>query len=211
MEVMTSHRDNFLHKSPFNSGKLIVSQGRSRFIDNNLWSSVSDEFSQPRDAIANDTSDESDEESLGDDSGDIILGLTPSSHGGIAHLHPNTENMFRLWQVFLDNVNPMTKIVHRPSIEKQLIKASKDLEAIPRGLECLMFAIYTCAVGSMSNEECEKMFDTSRDVLFKRYRTGCRRALARAKFLGTGDLMVCQGFVLYLVGLSLFHLCMLSG
>lgn len=192
-------RDNFLSKSPYNTGKLIVSHGRSRFVDNNLWTSVSDEFTQPRDAIAEDSTDESDDESLGDDSGDIVLGLTPSSHSGVAHLHPNRETLFQLWNVYLENINPMTKIIHKPSLEKQLIQASNDMDSIPRGLECLMFSIYTCAVGSMSEEDCEQRFGEARDVLFKRYRTGCRRALARAKFLGTGDLMVCQSFVLYVV------------
>lgn len=190
---------NFLSKAPYTTGKLIQSHGHSRFVDNNLWTSVSEEFSQPRDAIANDSSDESDEDSLGDDSGDIILGLTPSSHTGVTHLHPPKEALFKLWDVFLVNVNPMTKIIHRPTLEKQLLKATENFDAIPRGLECLMFAIYTCAVGSSSEDDCEKMFDESRESLFKRYRTGCRRALARAKFLGTGDLMVCQSFVLYVV------------
>lgn len=191
-------RDNFLHKSPLNSGKLIVSQGRSRFVDNNLWTTVSDEFAQAKDAI-DDWTDESDTETLGDDSGDIVLGLTPTSSSSITHLHPTREHIYKLWGVFLDNINPMTKIIHRPSLEKQIIQASQDLENIPRGLECLMFAIYTCAIGSMEEEDCENMFGEARKALFARYRTGCRRALAKAKFLGTGDLLVCQSFVLYVV------------
>lgn len=195
---LTNMRDNFLHKSPLNEGKLIVSQGRSRFVDNNLWTTVSDEFAQAKDAI-DDWTDDSDTETLGDDSGEMVLGLTPSSSSGIIHLHPPPENIYKLWGVYLDNINPMTKIIHRPSLEKQLVKASQDLENIPRGLECLMFAIYTCAVGSMEEDDCEKMFGESRKTLFSRYRTGCRRALAKAKFLGTGDLMVCQSFVLYVV------------
>jgi hypothetical protein len=199
---LVQSRDNFLSKGPYASGKLIVSAGRSRFVDNNLWTSVSEEFTQPKDAIADDSSDDSDAETLGDDSGDIVLGLTPSSGTSITHLHPSVENIFRLWRVFLDNVNPMTKFIHRPSFEKQLVKATYDLENIPRGVECLMFAIYTCAVGSMTEDDCEKMFGESRSTLFKRYRTGCRRALARAKFLGTGDLMVCQSFVLYVASFS---------
>lgn len=197
---LTNMRDNFLHKSPLNTGKLIVSQGRSRFVDNNLWTTVSDEFAQENDAI-DDWTDDSDTETLGDDSGDIVLGLTPSSSSSITHLHPTPENIYKLWGVFLDNINPMTKIVHRPSLEKQLVTASRDLENIPRGLECLMFAVYTCAIGSMEEEDCENMFNEPRKTLFTRYRTGCRRALAKAKFLGTGDLMVCQSFVLYVVSI----------
>jgi hypothetical protein len=195
---LTNMRDNFLHKSPLNSGKLIVSQGRSRFVDNNLWTSVSDEFAQAKDAI-DDWTDDSESDEFGDESGDIVLGLTPTSGSGIAHLHPSPENIYKLWGIFLENINPMTKIIHRPSLEKQLIKACQDLENIPRGLECLMFAIYTCAIGSMTEDDCEKAFGETRRSLFTRYRTGCRRALAKAKFLGTGDLMVCQSFVLYLV------------
>lgn len=187
---------SFLNKPPFSQGQLIQNEGRARFIDNNLWSSLSDEF-HPKDAIDEYSSDD-DDETLADESNEFVLGLTPSSNA-VQHLHPTTDNIFKLWQVFLDNFNPMTKIVHYPSLQEQLVKATADLENIPKGLEAMMFTIYNCAISSLDESECEKMFGEARKGLLSRYRHGTRRALARARFLGTADLMVLQAFVLYVV------------
>jgi len=43
------------------------------------------------------------------------------------------------------------------------------------------------------------MLGESRSVLISRYTTGTKRALSRAKFLGTSDLMVLQAFILHLL------------
>ena len=187
---------SFLGKSNFTSGKLITDEGRARFIDNNLWSSLSEEF-HPRDAIDEYESDD-DDETLVDESNEFVLGLTPSS-SIVQQLHPTPDNIFKLWQVFLDNVNPMTKIVHYPSLQEKLVKASTNLDNIPRNLESLMFALYHAAISSLDDSECETMFAESRKTLISRYRHGTRRALARARFLGTADLAVLQAFVLYVV------------
>ena len=185
-----------LKKVPFSQGKLIQDEGRARFIDNNLWSSLSEEF-HPKDAIDEYSSDDDDDD-LADESNEFVLGITPSSNA-VQHLRPTPDNIFKLWQVFLDNFNPMTKIVHYPSLQGQLIKATADLENIPKGLEAMMFTIYNCAVSTLDEPECEKMFGEAQKTLLSRYRHGTRRALARARFLGTADLMVLQAFVLYVV------------
>ena len=186
----------FLNKPPFSSGKLIQDEGRARFIDNNLWSSLSEEF-HPKDAI-DEYSSEDEDEALADESNEFVLGLTPSSTA-VQHLHPAPDNIFKLWQVFLDNVNPLTKIIHYPSLQEKLVRASTNLENIPRGLEALMFSIYYSAAGSLDETECEKMFGEAKKSLLSRYRHGARRALARARFLGTADLVVLQAFTLYVV------------
>lgn len=179
----------------FATGKLIQDEGRARFVDNNLWSTLSEEI-QSKEAI-DEYSD--DNESEAEESNEFVLGLTPISNT-TQHLHPTTDAIFKLWQVFLDNVNPMTKIIHYPSLQEQLVKASADLEKIPRGLEALMFAIYHAAVTSLDEVECEKLLGETRKGLLSRYRHGTRRALAKARFLGTADLVVLQAFTLYVVG-----------
>ena len=187
-----------LTKSNMTSGQLISdTEGRSRFIDNNLWSSVSDELRQPIAHVDGEDTDE-DDDSIGDDSPEFLLGLSPGN-AVVTHLHPNPETMWKLWSVFLENVNPMSKIIHYPSLQEDMLKACKDLDNIPKGLECLMFAIYLAAVGSMPSNECENNFGDPKHVMLARYRVGVRRSLARARFLGTGDFAVLQAYTLYLL------------
>ena len=179
------------------SGRLIVDQGKSLFIENNLWASLSDEFQQPNEAIGEYSEDEDEIGISVEESSDFILGYSPTSNT-IGHLHPFPDTLMVLWQIFLDNINPMTKFLHAPTMTKTLIQACSQLENLPRGLEALMFAIYGCAVYTIDDDECEMKFGEPRKALLARYRHATRRALARAKFTSTSELVVLQAFSLYL-------------
>ena len=195
-KVRSSPKDGF--GSVFVRPKLIVDENnRTRFVDNNLWTSMADEFRKPSDAMP-DSSDDEDDDSFAADNSDFVLGMTPNSTG-IRDLHPIPEQVFTLWQIFLDNVNPLSKIVHVPSLQPMVIEASSHLDTLPKNFEALIFSIYSMAVLSIPGEDCEAMLGEPKPVLLNRYRTGTKRALARAKFLGTSDFMVLQAFVLHLL------------
>ena len=115
-------------------------------------------------------------------------------------LHPQPVLIFRLWQTFLDNVNPLTKIIHAPTLQQSILDATGNLEHVSKGLETLMFAIYNFAVTSSSNAYCENMLGEAKTTLLARYRRGTQQALIRAEFLKSSELTVLQAFVLYLVG-----------
>ncbi|KEF54425.1 uncharacterized protein A1O9_09592 [Exophiala aquamarina CBS 119918] len=182
------------------NGQLIVDHGKSRFIENNLWTSVSEEF-KAKEAIEYEDDDE-DANSPVEDNTDFMLGMTPSSNTvSISRLHPSPENIMKLWQIFLDNINPMTKLIHQPSFQKIIVQSMSQLDNLPRSLEALMFAIYTTAVFSLDDDESEMKLGESRKVLLMRYRHATRGALARAKFMATSELPVLQAFMLYLLSM----------
>lgn len=176
---------------------LIVDEGRTRFISNNLWTSMAEEFRKPGDAMQ-ESSDEDDDETVAGDNIEFVLGATPNSMG-VRELHPLPEQVFTFWQIFLENVNPLSKLVHAPSTQPAIIEASNHLDRLPKNFECLLFAIYSLAVLSLEPQECEEMLGEKQTVLLSRYRAGTKRALARAKFMGTSDIMVLIAFVLHLL------------
>jgi len=145
-----------------------------------------------------DSSSEDELDTPGDDNADFLFGMTPASHQTAA-LHPGPSHILKLWQIYLANVNPLMKIIHRPTVHPIIVDATTDVEHVPRGPEALLFAIYTAAVLSMRDAECEVTFGESRSSLLARYRLGTRRSLTRAKLMGTSDLVVLQAFVIYLV------------
>ncbi|KAL2433717.1 Aurofusarin cluster transcription factor aurR2 [Exophiala dermatitidis] len=179
------------------TGQLIVDHGKSRFIENNLWTSVSTEF-QAKEAITEYSEDDDEAGSGIEDTSEFMLGYTPSNNT-IQQLHPSPDQIFLLWQIFLENINPMTKFVHQPTFQETLVQASANLDNLPKGLEALMFSIYSAAVFSMEDDECEIKLGESRKALLARYRHATRKALARARFMGTSDIMVLQAFVLYII------------
>lgn len=181
----------------FVNAKLIVDHGRTRFVENNLWTSMSEEFRKPSDAMPESSDDE---DSLPGDGTEYVLGPTPNSQG-VQDMHPLPEQIMTLWQIFLENVNPLSKLVHVPSLQPAVIEASSHLDRLPKNFEALLFSIYNIAITSLTAEECLTMFGEQRTVLLNRYRNGTKRALSRAKFLGTSDLMVLQAFVLHLLAM----------
>jgi hypothetical protein len=117
----------------------------------------------------------------------------------LTSIHPQPVHIFRLWQTFLDNVNPLSKIIHYPTMQHQILEVIGNPSNIPRPLEALLFSIYAAAVASLDNAECESTMGESRATLLSRYTTATQQALIRIGFLKSSDLVVLQAFTLYLV------------
>jgi hypothetical protein len=140
-----------------------------------------------------------------DDETSLILGGTEKE--SLTALHPSPLHIFKLWQTFLENINPLIKILHGPSIQQQLLEASGSLATVSKEFEALMFSIYCTALISLSADDVQNIFGQKKAVLLLRYRRGARLAFAKAGILHTSSIVVLQAFVLYLVGLYLSYVC----
>jgi len=130
------------------------------------------------------------------DAGGFLFGPRNSN---TAVVHPQPLHIFRLWQTFLDNVYPVVKVFHAPTVQQHVFEATTNLEHISKGLEALLFGIYCCAVVSLNNAECESIFGEGQSVLLTQYQSGGQQALLNAEFLKTRDITVLQAFSLLLV------------
>ncbi|KAJ9602382.1 hypothetical protein H2200_013237 [Cladophialophora chaetospira] len=117
----------------------------------------------------------------------------------ISTLHPDPVQIFKLWQIYLDNVNPLLKVTHTPSLQGRIIEAASNVTAIHPVLEALMFSIYCTSVLSLQVEECQAMFGAARDELLTRYQFACQQALLNCNFLRTGDRDCLTALYLYLI------------
>jgi hypothetical protein len=120
---------------------------------------------------------------------------------GQLELHPDPKHVFKLWQAFVDNVNPLAKIIHAPTLQERVIEAAWAVESAAKPLEATMLAVYALAVGSMKSADCIRLLGERRAVLVNRYRTGALRALSSTDILSTRDLEVLQALALVLVSL----------
>jgi hypothetical protein len=117
----------------------------------------------------------------------------------LQQLHPTPERIFSLWQTYLETVDPLLKIFHTPTVQRQITQTSHKLDKIDPAQEALMFSIYYAAITSMRCPGSQAELQEDRNVLLERYRFGAEQALARAGFLATQDLTVLQAFILYLI------------
>ena len=196
------------------SGKFITDSGKQSFVENGLWNSVSDELQGPVDMLRLYQTSGKNSHQLPAvtpfetflNAGDLALNSSATHYAAdLMAMHPNPLIIFRLWQIFLDNVNPLIKIVHAPTTQRGLLDASADLKNISKEWEALIFAVYLSAIQSMSVNECETIMGEDKDILFRKYHSAAKSALLRANFTSSLDILLLQAFTLYLLAVRQYH------
>ncbi|OGE54586.1 hypothetical protein PENARI_c006G10685 [Penicillium arizonense] len=185
------------------SGRMIMKDGNSVYLDTNLWTSVSNELPDAADVLG-DVSDSAADDFDQDAGDEVVLLSTSATRESLTGLHPNPLHIFKLWQAFLENVNPLTKIIHAPTVQQQILEAMSDLPKISRELEALMFSIYCIALVSLQAADVEKSFGESKKSLLSKCRRGAQLAFKNASLLRTSSSMVLQAFMLYLLCMRSF-------
>ncbi|EFQ25852.1 C6 zinc finger domain-containing protein [Colletotrichum graminicola M1.001] len=63
--------------------------------------------------------------------------LLSSNQPGISQVHPEPRQIYRSWQVFVESVNPLLKIIHVPTLQQRVLDASwnpdSELTSTPTG------------------------------------------------------------------------------
>lgn len=126
----------------------------------------------------------------------FIIGGQP---GPITGLHPSTIHIFQLWQIYIDNINPLLKTTHMPTVQGQITEASSCIEKAPKNIEALMFSIYLMAITSMEEDDVQRTFREPKQELLGRYHGATQQALTNAGFMRVNDPILLQAYVLYLV------------
>jgi hypothetical protein len=188
-EVAASRDEQLGESSATANGRLLAENEELRYVDGGFWIKL-DEEDSGEDPYP---SEKSDNELVCADGPGLIC---PTLHGiSYTNLHPDPHQIFSLWQQFMDNVDPLIKIVHVPTTQRDLLQASLSLQDVSPSFESLMFAIYYAAVSSMP----QYPNGVDRRDALRRYRTGLKHALARSKFMNRPDLQSVQALTLYLI------------
>lgn len=136
----------------------------------------------------------------GQDGFPFVIGGSMTS---VTEPHPPAVQIFQLWQIYLDNVNPLLKLTHTPTLQGQLIEAAANPAKISKSLEALLFSIYFMAIVSLTDEEAQETFKEEKAELIHKYHRGTQQALINAGFMRSPDIVVLQAFLMYLVSLLL--------
>ena len=120
----------------------------------------------------------------------------------ISTLHPDPAQIFRLWQLYLENVDPLLKVTHTPSLQGRIIEATSNILTINSTLEALMFSIYCMSILSLEVDDCKAMFGSSKADLLTRYQFGCQQALSNCGYLRSNDRDCLTALYFYLVSLT---------
>lgn len=106
----------------------------------------------------------------------------------------------RLCEVYLQQVDPVIKVLHRPSLSRWMVHGEPYLayaEGHP-SVEALGLSVCYSAISSMTEGQCSAMLHAKKADLKTESRMACETAIGRVGLLSTRDITVLQAFVLYL-------------
>ena len=138
---------------------------------------------------------------------DHLLFGAPSPDFQLRTSHPDQVQMFRLWQIYLDNVNPLLRVTHTPTLQPRVIDAASDVANVTPAFETLLFSIYSVAVMSLSDDECQASFRMPRDNLLVGYQIACKQALLKCTPWRSNNIDCLTAFYLYLVRIFIYAQC----
>lgn len=129
----------------------------------------------------------------------IFLMLAEPDDYPIAEIALERSQIRLLWRKFLINVNPMSKVVHVPTLEPTLPTDAKAFTSLSWPEKALFLAVFVTAMLSMTDGECEVNFEQSRTTLVQRYMLYTRQALGRTGFFASNNQTVLQAYSIFLV------------
>ena len=107
----------------------------------------------------------------------------------------------RLYEIFLENVNPLIKVIHVPTFRKMIDGFCVTPYKVSKSFEALLFVTYLSAVSSLGEDECLQNLGEPKTVVFSRYRIAAQQALANATFLRSTSIVTLQAYHMFLVSL----------
>ncbi|KAG6246577.1 hypothetical protein E4U23_004528 [Claviceps purpurea] len=178
--------------------RMVNDDGSVRFMDSHIWATIYEELQAMRNIV--ETEDPEDSSILG--SADLtpendteLLCNALLSTATIEDLAPEPVHALKLWQLFLDRVNPLFKVVHVPTIQPVVLEGAMNMMSIPHNQQALLFSIYSTASLSMSESESIQLLGMTREAAVQSFMAGTKIALVRCNFLKNYDMTALQALV----------------
>ncbi|OTA99891.1 hypothetical protein M426DRAFT_324789 [Hypoxylon sp. CI-4A] len=200
-------------------GRLVVGgSGQSHYVSSGFWSRVNDELDglkiDAEGIVANDeeSSEDEYEDSPGKSSSTQEIDRTPlerhaflfrhnpaTPEPNLRKFHPLPSQIPYLLNIFSENINIVSRVVHVPTISKMLKDVPDgNYSVLAPGDQALLFAIYYATITSMEEDDITNNFGIAKSELIMKYRLGLEYALAKADFLNSPTLAIVQAFIIFL-------------
>jgi hypothetical protein len=127
--------------------------------------------------------------------------LPPSLNG----VHLQKWQAMKLWQVYLQNVEPQNKLLHIPTAQVTIYEAINDLERAPAEVKCLLFSIYFAAIATLSPSEVHRLLSRDKLTALDNFRLELELSLSMANVFESPSIMGVQALGIYLVRISFPH------
>lgn len=124
------------------------------------------------------------------------------THPTLQTMHPEYNILLKLWDVFVDRVDPFAKILHLPTFWLSLKSAIEQPRDVPSDLQALIFSFYLASVASLEESECLHIMREYKPDILARQKRLARRALRAAGFLNTTSVTTLRAYCIFLVRIA---------
>jgi hypothetical protein len=183
---------------------MVQEGGGTRFMDSELLATMYREVRKIRRMVEMESDQEDDydcsEAGTPSEASALFVGAeSPTVTGDAKDLWPTRDKALFLWQVYLKRVNPLTKIIHVPTLQCHV---GRSYDEVPGNIRALLFSIFLMAIVTMTVDECREALRTSKEVEVETFASAVRMTLQQLNFIVTDNLAVLQALVIYFISLQ---------
>ncbi|KAF5668312.1 fungal specific transcription factor factor domain-containing protein [Fusarium denticulatum] len=203
-----SYQEQELHNK-FGRLVLLHESGPKRYTSDGFWAKLDQELSSSHQK-ADLSRGDSLIDSVSDSKDNDAPFFTPSLHHhpyifpyrtadvDLSMYLPEPLHVPYLWSIYQENVEPILKAVHVPTMAKVFRDARRNFDQLSTSHRALTWAIYYGAIVSLDPEDVLSTLGQSKDEALTRYRFAVQQALSQASFLTTSDITVLQALLIFL-------------
>ncbi|KAH7090816.1 fungal-specific transcription factor domain-containing protein [Paraphoma chrysanthemicola] len=177
--------------------KLVQGSSSSRYINDVLLSRVMEEEQEIKFLIENQHAGSHCHDPARQDIDPLLSAFQKPSQGSGVN-HPPRQCAIQLWQAFVNNVDPLFKILHIPSTQGIIYGAISNPMNVNARINSLLFAVYFAGAASLSSDQVTNLLGRSKITALNTFKQGLEQSLAAADFLDTPTLMTLQAITLYM-------------
>jgi len=129
----------------------------------------------------------------------------------LREFYPDAATLSQLQYIYADQIDPMVKMLHLPSLFNTMNMALAAPGSVPKSVEAGLVCFCLATVSTMSQQQCQAVLKQDRVSVVTKYKKAARQALTNARFLQSPDFTNLQALSLYLVCFNnnMFHTCSL--
>lgn len=112
---------------------------------------------------------------------------------------PSQRCAIQLWQAFVNNVDPLVKILHIPTTQTRIYAAINHPNEAEPDVLTLLFSVLFAGTASLNPDQVMSLLDTSKNVALDTFKRGIEQSLAASNFLDSPTITSIQAMTLYIV------------
>lgn len=115
--------------------------------------------------------------------------------------YPTPHEQDHIYRRYVESVDPLIRIIHKPTFERQLhiFRDTPNHPSLGLNFEPLFFGMCLVSVTSMHPDFVRLNYQTSKDDMLQKYRIALEQALANSRYLHCKDIPTLQGMIFCVV------------